>query len=55
MKQENESTDKNEFVPEAWYKWGVITLYGEMLIAVLVTLYSLYMAFTGTGGFPGKH
>ncbi|MFQ5442725.1 MAG: hypothetical protein ACE5EB_08395 [Thermodesulfobacteriota bacterium] len=40
---------------EPWYKWGVIFLYIEMIIAVGVSIYSLYMAFTGTGGFPGKH
>ncbi len=40
---------------EPWYKWGVFFLYVEMFIAIAVSIYSLYMAFTGTGGFPGKH
>lgn len=40
---------------EPWYKWGVLFLYLEMAIAVGVSIYSLYMAFTGMGGFPGKH
>ncbi len=54
MKQEN-NEEKKEFTPEPWYKWGVVILYIEMIIAILVTLYSLYMSFTGSGGFPGKH
>lgn len=40
---------------EPWYKWGVLFLYIEMLIAVGVSVYSLYMALSGKGGFPGKH
>ncbi|GMR04352.1 MAG: hypothetical protein BMS9Abin23_0248 [Thermodesulfobacteriota bacterium] len=40
---------------EPWYKWGVIFLYLEMLTAIGVSAYSLYMAFSGKGGFPGKH
>ena len=55
MAQKNKFEEKEEHPREPWYKWGVIILYAEMTIAVLVTLYSLYMAFTGTGGFPGKH
>ena len=46
-------SDNVEFEP--WYKWGVAFLYLEMAIAVGVSIYSLYMAFTGSGGFPGKH
>lgn len=38
-----------------WYRYGVIFLYLEMFIAIAVSVYSLYMAFTGKGGFPGKH
>ena len=37
-----------------WYKYGVATLIAEMVIAVCVCGYSLYMAFAGLGGFPGK-
>ena len=47
-----EDTPKIKYEP--WYKWGVLFLYIEMLAAVGVTVFSLYMAFTGTGGFPGK-
>jgi hypothetical protein len=47
------SSDPIEYEP--WYKWGVLFLYVEMFIAIAVSVYSLYMAFTGTGGFPGKH
>lgn len=41
--------------PEGWYRYGVLFLYLEMFIAIAVSAYSLYMAFTGKGGFPGKH
>jgi hypothetical protein len=34
-----------------WYRYGRLVLYGEMVIAVLVTVFSLYLAFTGTAGF----
>jgi len=30
-----------------WYKWGKAVLYLEMVIAILVTVFSLYMAFNG--------
>ena len=40
---------------DGWYKYGVAILYLEMAIALAVSAYSLYMAFTGKGGFPGKH
>lgn len=39
---------------EPWYRFGVAFQYMELLIAVGVTLFSLYMALSGTGGFPGK-
>jgi hypothetical protein len=38
---------------EPWYKYGVAILCLEMLIAVAVSAYSLYMTFHGLGGFPG--
>jgi hypothetical protein len=38
-----------EYVYEPWYKFGVAFLYLEMAIAIGVTVYSLYMAFTGVG------
>jgi hypothetical protein len=34
-----------------WYRWGRVVLYAEMLLAVLVTVFSLYLAFTGSAGF----
>ncbi len=40
---------------EAWYKYGVAFLAFEMLIAIAVSGYSLFMTFHGLGGFPGKH
>lgn len=42
-----------DFEYEPWYKWGVRVLYLEMLIAIAVTLFSLYMALTGSGGGIG--
>ena len=39
----------------SWYKYGVAFLSLEMLIAIAVSAYSLYMTFHGLGGFPGKH
>ena len=38
---------------EPWYKYGVAILCLEMLIAVAVSAYSIYMTFHGLGGFPG--
>jgi hypothetical protein len=37
--------------PDDWYRWGRAVLYAEMLLAVLVTCFSLSLAFTGTAGF----
>lgn len=34
-----------------WYTYGRVMLYLEMLISVLVTVFSLYLAFTGRAGF----
>ncbi|SHG47879.1 hypothetical protein [Halobaculum gomorrense] len=34
-----------------WYTWGRVVLYAEMVIAILVTGFSLYLAFTGQAGF----
>lgn len=36
---------------DSWYEWGKAVLYAEMLIAVLVTAFSLYMAFNGQAGW----
>ena len=38
---------------EPWYRYGVIVLCLEMLVAVGVCVYALYMTFHGRGGFPG--
>lgn len=38
---------------ESWYRYGVVLLILEMLIAIAVSAYSLYMTFRGLGGFPG--
>jgi type II secretory pathway component PulJ len=40
---------------EPWYKYGIGFLVLEMMIAISVSAYSLYMTFNGLGGFPGKH
>ncbi len=40
---------------DPWYKYGVAFLMLEMVIAIGVSAYSLYMTFHGIGGFPGKH
>jgi hypothetical protein len=40
---------------EAWYKYGVFILLLEMLIAIVVCGYSLYLTFHGVGGFLRKH
>lgn len=34
-----------------WYRWGRIVLYAEMVLAILITAFSLYLAFTGRAGF----
>ncbi|MFB6143231.1 MAG: hypothetical protein ABEJ30_07815 [Halorientalis sp.] len=36
---------------EGWYRWGRVVLYLEMLVAVLVTAFSLFLAFQGQAGF----
>ncbi|GAD53246.1 hypothetical protein MBEHAL_2006 [Halarchaeum acidiphilum MH1-52-1] len=36
---------------EPWYHWGRRVLYAEMLIAVLVTVFSLSLAFMGQAGY----
>lgn len=38
---------------EPWYAYGVAILLLEMLIAIAVSAYSLYVTFHGLGGFPG--
>ncbi len=36
---------------DSWYTWGKVVLYAEMALAILVTVFSLYMAFSGEAGF----
>jgi hypothetical protein len=36
---------------EPWYRYGVAVLCLEMLIALAVSAYSLYVTFHGPGGF----
>lgn len=47
------SDDPN--VREPWYKYGVAVLLFEMMVAVAVSGYSLFMTFHGQGGFLAKH
>ena len=49
------STSEEIVVQEPWYKYGVGFLILEMLLAIGVSAYSLFMTFHGIGGFPGKH
>jgi hypothetical protein len=42
--------DEGNIEYDTWYRYGVFLLYVEMVIAIFVTCYSLYMAFTGSGG-----
>ena len=52
----NTATDLTQMpAHDPWYKYGVVVLVLEMVIAVAVSAYSLYMTFHGLGGFPGKH
>lgn len=43
------------FRNDLWYRYGVAVMLAEMLLAVAICGYSLYMTFHGPGGFPGKH
>lgn len=45
---------KQQVAHEPWFKYGVGFLFFEMILAVAVSIYSLYMTFNGLGGFPGK-
>lgn len=35
---------------DSWYAWGKTVLYAEMALAVLLTVFALYLAFTGRAG-----
>jgi len=43
---EPEATDGSD-----WLKYGQALLYIEMLIAIVITVFSLYLAFSGQTGF----
>ena len=47
-----ETEDTTEFEP--WYRYGVAILYLEMFMAIALTIYALYLTFSGAGGI-GKH
>ncbi|MFB6259326.1 MAG: hypothetical protein ABEK42_01185 [Thiohalorhabdaceae bacterium] len=47
-------TEQSQTVHEPWFKYGVAFLYLEMAVAIAVSAYSLFMAFSGSGGFPVK-
>ncbi len=38
-----------------WYRYGVMFIALEAVIAVLQTVYALYMVLSGSGGFGGGH
>jgi hypothetical protein len=38
-----------------WYRYGVIFIVIEAGIAVLQTIYALYMVLSGAGGLGGGH
>ena len=40
---------------ESWYRYGVIFISIEAAVAVLITIYALYMILSGAGGFGGGH
>lgn len=39
------TADEQEY--GSWFKYGRAVLYIEMIIAILVTIFSLYLAFNG--------
>lgn len=36
---------------DGWYRWRRVVLYAEMVLATLLTGFSLYLAFQGAAGF----
>jgi len=53
MSTQSRTAEQTSYEP--WYKYGLAFLALEMLIAIAVSAYSLFMTFHGLGGFPGKH
>jgi len=48
---ENENPHKSS----NWYKYGVMFIAFEAGVAVLQTVYALYMVLSGAGGLGGGH
>lgn len=47
-----ETKDTDEFEP--WYKYGVAILYIEMFLAIALTIFALYLTFSGAGGISKR-
>ncbi|MCE7733835.1 MAG: hypothetical protein GPJ54_03085 [Candidatus Heimdallarchaeota archaeon] len=47
-----ETDDIEEFEP--WYKYGVAILYFEMFLAIALTIFALYLTFSGSGGISKR-
>lgn len=45
------STPEADVEHDEWYRWGRVALYAEMVLATLITVLSLYLAFQGAAGF----
>ncbi len=48
-----QTTPQNE--SNSWYRYGVIFITFEAGIAILQTIYALYMVLSGAGGLGGGH
>lgn len=44
---------ETEIDRDGWYRWGRVVLYAEAVVATLITVFSLYLAFQGTAGGLG--
>ena len=43
--------DREEIIEyEPWYRYGVMVLYLEMFIAIVVSIFALILTLTGSGG-----
>ena len=42
-------------IPGGWYRYGVMFIAFQAGIAILQTVYALYMVLSGAGGFGGGH
>ncbi len=47
-------SEHKQAADDGWFPHGLAFLYLEMAVAIAVSAYSLFMAFSGSGGFPGK-